>query len=375
MTRRFQEPKLVLATHNPGKVGELVELLAPWSVEVVSAGDLGLPEPEETAPDFVGNARIKALAAARASGLPALSDDSGFCVAALGGDPGVYSARWGGPSKDFAAAMAEVERRLGSSADRRAWFVAVLCLAWPDGATDSFMGRVDGGDGRRRRESVTPPPRATDKLMVITEHGERDQIAVLEDDVLVEHYVTRGASTSMVGNVYLGRVQNVLPGMEAAFVDAGLDKNAFLHVAEIRIEGLDQRENRIVRGHPFARNAPSQSLQQHCGGAARCTGRDHPLRQGFVPGGPPLVGGRWGPVDRPRREREYRPHGPRRKRDGHACGAPRLDRRAERPILLMSECARVCRRDRICHGASVRATRCATSGNANSRYPLQRLYL
>jgi XTP/dITP diphosphohydrolase len=142
---------LVLASHNPGKLREIEALLRPHGIEVVSAGALGLPEPEETAPDFAGNARIKALAAATASGLPALSDDSGFCVAALGGQPGVLSARWAGPAKDFAVAMAAVNDKLGGSEDRRAWFVAALCIAWPDGHTETFLGRVDG--------AVTWPPR------------------------------------------------------------------------------------------------------------------------------------------------------------------------------------------------------------------------
>jgi len=136
--------RLVLASHNPGKLAELADLLHPHAVEVVSAGDLGLPEPREDAPDFVGNARIKALAATRASGLPALADDSGFCVAALAGAPGVFSARWAGQDKDFAAAMARVHREMGDSADRRAWFIAALCLAWPDGHAQTFVGRVDG---------------------------------------------------------------------------------------------------------------------------------------------------------------------------------------------------------------------------------------
>jgi XTP/dITP diphosphohydrolase len=136
--------KLVLASHNPGKLAELTGLLRPYRIEIIAAGTLGLPEPEETAPDFAGNARIKALAAATATGLPAFSDDSGFCAAALGGEPGVLSARWGGPAKDFAKAMALVNERVGSAADRRAWFVAALCLGWPDGHTETFVGRVDG---------------------------------------------------------------------------------------------------------------------------------------------------------------------------------------------------------------------------------------
>ncbi|HBK07578.1 MAG TPA: non-canonical purine NTP pyrophosphatase, RdgB/HAM1 family [Acetobacteraceae bacterium] len=136
--------KLVLASHNKGKLREIEALLRPHGVEVVSAGDLGLPEPEEDAPDFAGNARIKAVAAATASGLPALSDDSGFCVAALNGAPGVHSARWAGPSKDFAKAMALVNEKIGDNPDRRAWFIAALCLAWPDGHTETFLGRIDG---------------------------------------------------------------------------------------------------------------------------------------------------------------------------------------------------------------------------------------
>ena len=136
--------RLVLASHNKGKLVELADLLRPYQIEIVSAGALGLPEPEETAPDFAGNARIKALAAATATNLPAFSDDSGFCVAALGGQPGVLSARWAGPEKDFGMAMRLVHERVGDSADRRAWFVAALCLAWPDGHTETFLGREQG---------------------------------------------------------------------------------------------------------------------------------------------------------------------------------------------------------------------------------------
>jgi XTP/dITP diphosphohydrolase len=152
MPRKFTRgQKLVLASHNKGKLREIEALLRPLGIEVVSAGDLGLPEPEENAPDFAGNARIKAVAAATASGLPALSDDSGFCVAALDGAPGVHSARWAGPDKDFAHAMATVRERIGADPDRRAWFIAALCLAWPDGHTETFLGRVDG--------AVVWPPR------------------------------------------------------------------------------------------------------------------------------------------------------------------------------------------------------------------------
>ncbi|WP_367160642.1 RdgB/HAM1 family non-canonical purine NTP pyrophosphatase [Kozakia baliensis] len=142
--------KIVLASHNKGKLEEFRVLFAPTGIEIVSAAELGLPEPEETADSFAGNAEIKALAAARASGLPALADDSGFCVRALDGRPGIYSARWGGPTRDFDAAMARVNDELGASPDRHAAFVAVLCLAWPDGETRCVEGRCEG-------EAVWPP--------------------------------------------------------------------------------------------------------------------------------------------------------------------------------------------------------------------------
>jgi XTP/dITP diphosphohydrolase len=136
--------RLVIATHNPGKLLEISDLLAPHGIAAVSAGKLGLAEPEETAADFVGNARLKALAAAAASGLPALADDSGFCAAALGGAPGVFSARWAGPEKDFAGAMRRVHDEAGPTEDARAWFACALCLAWPDAGIATFFGRVDG---------------------------------------------------------------------------------------------------------------------------------------------------------------------------------------------------------------------------------------
>ena len=136
--------RLVLASHNQGKLSEIRVLLEPWDIHVVSAGDLGLPEPDETEPTFSGNARLKAQAAAGASGLPALADDSGFCVGALDGAPGIYSARWAGPNKDFLAAMQRVHDEAGAAADRSAYFISVLCLAWPDGHFELFEGRVEG---------------------------------------------------------------------------------------------------------------------------------------------------------------------------------------------------------------------------------------
>ena len=144
MARHLAPGRLVLATHNPGKVIELAELLGPHGLDVVSAGSLGLAEPEETGLTFVANAELKALAAAIASGLPALADDSGLCVDALGGAPGIYSARWAGETKDFTAAMAKVNTAMGDDGPRSAHFVCALTLAWPDGHVESVEGRVDG---------------------------------------------------------------------------------------------------------------------------------------------------------------------------------------------------------------------------------------
>ncbi|WP_408021715.1 non-canonical purine NTP pyrophosphatase [Siccirubricoccus phaeus] len=137
----------MLATHNAGKLREVQALLAPYGLDVVSAGELGLPEPAETEETFLGNATIKALAATRATGLPALADDSGFSLAALNGAPGVRTADWAmqpDGSRDYARAMARVAELAAPHADRRAWFISVLVLAWPDSHTESFEGRVEG---------------------------------------------------------------------------------------------------------------------------------------------------------------------------------------------------------------------------------------
>jgi XTP/dITP diphosphohydrolase len=136
--------RLVIASHNPGKVREIRELVLPFGVDVVSAAELGLPEPEETGDTFAANAALKAHAAATAAQLPALADDSGLAVAALDGAPGIYSARWAGPSKDFAHAMRRVHDALGDRPDRRASFVCALAVAWPDGALCGYDGHVDG---------------------------------------------------------------------------------------------------------------------------------------------------------------------------------------------------------------------------------------
>ena len=150
--------QLVIATHNPGKLAEMRELLAPYGVEAVSAGELGLDEPDETGDSFRANALIKAAAAAKATGLPAFADDSGLVVEALDGAPGILSARWAGPNKDFAAAMAQIERLLAergatTPAQRRAHFVSALCVAWPDDHLEEVEARVEG--------TLVWPPRGT----------------------------------------------------------------------------------------------------------------------------------------------------------------------------------------------------------------------
>jgi XTP/dITP diphosphohydrolase len=143
MARPFTGDRLVIASHNPGKVEEITALLAPFAIDAVSAAALGIAEPEETGDSFEANAALKARAAAEASGLPAIADDSGLVVPALGGAPGIYSARWAGPAKDFRIAMQRVHRELADQ-DRTARFVAVLALAWPDGGLELFRGEVAG---------------------------------------------------------------------------------------------------------------------------------------------------------------------------------------------------------------------------------------
>jgi XTP/dITP diphosphohydrolase len=153
--RRKLTGKVVIATHNAGKLAEMRELLAPYGIETASAGELNLAEPEESGTTFAENARIKAMLASRRSGLPAFADDSGLCVDALNGAPGIHSARWAGPTKDFAAAMSNIQRLLyeKKTDDNRAHFVAALCLAWPDGHIEQFEARVDG--------TLVFPPRGT----------------------------------------------------------------------------------------------------------------------------------------------------------------------------------------------------------------------
>jgi XTP/dITP diphosphohydrolase len=146
---RHLKGRLVIATHNPGKLLEMRELLSPYGIDAVSAAELGLGEPEETGASFRENARIKAVASAKASGLPSFSDDSGLAVDALDGAPGIHSARWAGPTKDFAQAMQTIENKLREGGvqkpeQRTAHFVSALCVAWPDGHIEEFGARVDG---------------------------------------------------------------------------------------------------------------------------------------------------------------------------------------------------------------------------------------
>ena len=149
MAQRRLHGKVLIATHHSGKLVEMRDLLAPFGLQAVSAAELSLPEPEETGVSFAENAAIKARAASEATGLPAFADDSGICIEALGGEPGIYSARWAGPEKDFDRAMRHIEELLQAKGavapvQRKAWFVSALTVAWPDGHLAEVEGRVDG---------------------------------------------------------------------------------------------------------------------------------------------------------------------------------------------------------------------------------------
>jgi XTP/dITP diphosphohydrolase len=198
MTRRLEARRVVLASHNAGKVRENAALLAEHGIAVVSAAELGLPEPAETDDSFLGNARIKALAAARASGEVALADDSGFSVAALDGAPGVRTADWAEtPSgRDYALAMAKVERLARHAADRRAWFSCALVLAWPDGHTEGVVGEAHG--------SWAWPPRGTrgfgyDPMFVPDGHAE----TFGEMDPALKHRISHRAAAFRLLAPYL----------------------------------------------------------------------------------------------------------------------------------------------------------------------------
>jgi XTP/dITP diphosphohydrolase len=178
--RKLAPGKLVIASHNEGKVREIRALLEPYGVEPVSAGSLGLPEPAETGTTFIANAELKARSAADLSGFPALADDSGLAVEALGGDPGIYSARWAGEGKDFGLAMRLVHEHLeraGPEAGRDAHFVCALSLCWPDGYIESFEGRVDG--------LIVWPPRGTQGFgydPIFQPHGHEISFGEMEPD-------------------------------------------------------------------------------------------------------------------------------------------------------------------------------------------------
>ncbi|WP_147126559.1 RdgB/HAM1 family non-canonical purine NTP pyrophosphatase [Shimia ponticola] len=187
--RRLTEPKIVLASHNAGKLREIAGLLEPFGIDVVSAGDLGLPEPEETEDTFAGNARIKAHAAAKASGLPALSDDSGLSVDALNGEPGVYTADWAETpnGRDFAMAMGKVHDKLQSQNAAKPWtaaFHCTLCLAWPDGHDEIFAGIAKG--------ELTWPMRGEngfgfDPMFIPTGHTQTFGEMLYEDKAPISH--------------------------------------------------------------------------------------------------------------------------------------------------------------------------------------------
>lgn len=186
MPRIFDGDKLIVASHNAGKVREIRDLLAAFKTNVSSAADLNLPEPAETGDTFIANAKLKALAAATSAHLPALADDSGLSVDALGGAPGIYSARWAGPEKDFTAAMRRIETELGDTDNRRARFVCALALTWPDGHCEVFEGTVSG--------TLTFPPRGTkgfgyDPIFVADGHT----ITFAEMDPAAKHAISHRA--------------------------------------------------------------------------------------------------------------------------------------------------------------------------------------
>ncbi|MEE2661928.1 MAG: RdgB/HAM1 family non-canonical purine NTP pyrophosphatase [Pseudomonadota bacterium] len=144
MVRLFKEPCLVIASHNAGKIAEISALFSNKKIRILSAADLGIPEPEETGASFIENAKLKARAATHETGFPAIADDSGIEIYALDGAPGIYSARWAGQNKDFCGAMRRVQTELGNNPDRRARFVCALALAWPDSHVEVFVGDVEG---------------------------------------------------------------------------------------------------------------------------------------------------------------------------------------------------------------------------------------
>jgi XTP/dITP diphosphohydrolase len=207
MARRLKSgEKIVFATHNAGKLDELRTLLAPCGIEAVSAAELNLPEPEETGDSFAGNALLKAHAAAFAARLPALADDSGLCVEALQGEPGIYSARWAGEKKDFSIAIARVQNELQKrdiKENARACFICMLALVTPDGAEETYEGRVDG--------TLTFPPRGKNGFgydPIFIPEGEKLTFAEM-DEVQKQKFSHRARAFNIFA-------QNCLPKADAA---------------------------------------------------------------------------------------------------------------------------------------------------------------
>ncbi|MDH3699923.1 MAG: RdgB/HAM1 family non-canonical purine NTP pyrophosphatase [Alphaproteobacteria bacterium] len=194
MARRFDRTRgdrLIIASHNAGKVAEIAALVGPLGIATLSAGDLGLDEPEETGATFLENAALKAAAAAHAAGEPALADDSGLVVPALDGAPGIYSARWAGPDRDFALAMEKVHRELAGAADRSAYFACALALVWPDGHKECFEGQVHG--------VLTWPPRGDrgfgyDPMFLPLHDGQPGSLTFGEMEAEAKHRISHRAA-------------------------------------------------------------------------------------------------------------------------------------------------------------------------------------
>ena len=266
--------KLVIATHNPGKLAEMRELLAPHGIEAISAGELGLDEPEETGNSFEANARIKAIAAAKAAQLPAFADDSGLAVDALNGAPGIYSARWAGPNKDFNAAMAQIERLLrecgATTPDKRgAHFVSALCVAWPDGHIEEVEARVEGAvdDYRKKlkeridkllRGSGVPLPEA-DLARELALFADRSDIS--EELQRLRSHVAQLRSALETQNGTVGRklefLAQELLGVEISVIVANTT-DGFLACYGERELGF----NLLRLGHAWFANGPTEAVDE-----------------------------------------------------------------------------------------------------------------
>ncbi len=245
MTRRQLKrgDKIVVASHNPGKVWEIKQLLAPYGLDAVSAGDLGLPEPEETEDSFVGNAKLKALAAAEGAGLPALADDSGLEVDVLDGAPGIFSARWAGPEKDFASAMAKVREEVAKKdgwkgRGPKANFICALCLAWPDGEIQVFEGKVFG---RLVREPKGGNGFGYDPMFV--PDGETITFGEMEPED--KHEMShRAAAFAMFEDACLDHIELVDEGLDDREIED--DEDNGLEALQAAVANLSQRDELAV---------------------------------------------------------------------------------------------------------------------------------